>query len=156
MKIKLIQVGKSEDSFVSDGIATFKDRTLRYARVEENIVKCPVSASKQGLVHQKIAEGREIMDNIFESDYLVLLDEKGRQYDSKEFALKIEKWRNNSIKNLVFCIGGPFGFSDEVYKRANETISFSKFTFSHQLIRILFWEQLYRAHTILKGEKYHH
>src|SRR5574344_2156394 len=106
--------------------------------------------------NQKKAEGEKILPLIDSTDSLVLLDEQGLGFTSRKFANFIEKQQIASVKNLIFLIGGPYGFSEEVYKRANNKISLSEMTFSHQIIRLLFAEQLYRAFTIINNESYHH
>ncbi|MFN6039526.1 MAG: 23S rRNA (pseudouridine(1915)-N(3))-methyltransferase RlmH [Bacteroidota bacterium] len=154
--MKFIQIGKTDESYLSEGIANYKSRMKHYQNIEEITINIPRKSLNQGVDMQKKAEGVELFKLLSENDYLILLDERGDQLTSIELAKKIERFNNNSLKSLVFCIGGAFGFSEEVYLRSNEKISFSKFTFSHQMIRLLFWEQVYRAHTIIKREKYHH
>lgn len=105
---------------------------------------------------QKMAEGDEILKRIERSDHFVLLDEKGKNYSSISFAQFLQKKMNSGLKNLIFAIGGPYGFSDAVYERANGKISLSAMTFSHQMVRLFFIEQVYRGFTILKNEPYHH
>ena len=105
---------------------------------------------------KKIEEGKKILPELSKDNVVILLDDKGVEYTSEGFAAFIQNKQNSSIKNLVFIIGGPYGFSEEIYKRANFKLSLSKLTFSHQMIRLFFAEQLYRAFTILGGEKYHH
>ena len=156
MKVKLIQVGKTEEDYLERGIQIYTKRLKHYINIEEITVKTPSNAAKQGGIVQKQAEGEEILKHLAPGDKFILLDEKGKEYSSVEFARFMESTGNASVKNLVFCIGGPFGFSDEVYKRAEGKLSLSRMTFSHQMIRLFFWEQLYRAYTILRGEKYHH
>ena len=156
MKIKLIQIGKTDESFISTGVTIYKERLQHYQRIEELTLKGPAIAAKQGVEIQKDAEGKGILKSVSDSDYLILLDEKGKQLTSVELANFFEKFSFSTTKTVVFCIGGAFGFSDAVYARADEKLSFSKFTLSHQMIRLFFWEQIYRAHTIIKREKYHH
>ena len=105
---------------------------------------------------QKQAEGNEILKRITNSETLILLDEKGKNYTSEKFSEFLQKKMNSGLKNLVFVIGGPYGFSEEIYDRANGKISLSSMTFSHQMVRLFFVEQLYRAFTILRNEPYHH
>ncbi|HWB61972.1 MAG TPA: 23S rRNA (pseudouridine(1915)-N(3))-methyltransferase RlmH, partial [Chitinophagales bacterium] len=104
----------------------------------------------------KVKEGEMILKKIGPTDYVVLLDEKGKEFTSLQWAAQIEGLFNQSLKNLVYIVGGAYGFSDELYNRANAKLSLSKMTFSHQIIRVIFMEQLYRAFTIIKGEPYHH
>lgn len=155
MKVKLIIIGKTDQEYLKQGIAIYVDRLKHYldfAIVELNIK----NLKSLPIEEQKRLEGRLILDNIISSDYLVLLDEVGREYNSVEFSKFIQKQLNGGVKNVTFVVGGPFGFSDEVYDRANTKLSLSRMTFSHQMVRLFFVEQLYRAMTILKGEKYHH
>lgn len=105
---------------------------------------------------QKLEEARLVMEALKPDDTLILLDERGKELSSMAFATFLEQKQNSSVKRLVFLIGGPFGFDDKLYTRANGKLSLSKLTFSHQMVRLFFTEQLYRAYTILKGEKYHH
>jgi 23S rRNA (pseudouridine1915-N3)-methyltransferase len=156
MKVKLLQVGKTEETYLDTGVNDYKKRLKHYANTEEITIKSPANAAKQGAEAQKMAEGKEILKNLTAGERLVLLDENGREYSSREFAAYVEKAGVAGIKNLVFVIGGPFGFSEEVYAKADAKISLSRMTFSHQMVRLFFWEQLYRAFTIIKGEKYHH
>jgi 23S rRNA (pseudouridine1915-N3)-methyltransferase len=155
MKISLICMSKTSFSFLREGIELYKNRIVRYTKFE--IIEIP--DKKQGgnePVTIVKREGEALLSKISDSDFLVLLDEKGKHISSEEIAGFIEGKMNQSVKHLVFVIGGAFGFSDAVYKRANASLSLSKLTFSHQLVRLIFMEQLYRAFTIMKGEPYHH
>lgn len=119
-----------------------------------NLVEVESGKGDESQIRKK--ESESILKRVGEKDVLALLDEKGKEFSSVEFAKTVSHYQNISTKNLVFVIGGAYGFSDEVYKRANLKMALSKMTFPHQLVRIIFLEQLYRAFTILKGEKYHH
>ena len=155
MKTELIQVGKTVDRHFMAGIEDYTGRVSHYMPFGITTVaelKNTKSLSEQ---QQKDKEGEMILKLMKPSDYVVLLDERGREMTSVDFAGWIEKQRHAS-RRLVFVIGGPYGFSSEVYARADMKISFSKMTFSHQMIRLIFVEQLYRACTIIKGEPYHH
>ena len=155
MKIKLIVIGKTDDSYLKDGIAKYTSRLkhyIDYELIELNDVKV---GKKLNVNLQKEAEGKEILKLISKSDFVVLLDEKGKEYNSVGFSDFIQK-RMNTGMNLTFVIGGPFGFSEEVYTQSNQKIALSQMTFSHQMVRLFFVEQIYRSFTILKGEKYHH
>ena len=156
MKITLLVVGKINEKYLNEGISLFEKRLQRYINFSFNIIPDLKNISKLTFDEQKIKEGIQIIEKIDEKDFVVLLDEKGKHFKSLDFADFIVKKQNASIKNLVFIVGGPYGFSDTVYKRANEKISLSSMTFSHQMVRLFFVEQLYRAHTIIKGEPYHH
>ena len=131
-------------------------KIVHKARFEETIIpdiKNPKNISKSEL---KNREGNLILSKIDNSDQVVLLDDKGKMFSSIDFSSYLSEKMNRSTKSLVFVVGGAFGFSDAVYQRANNKLSLSKMTFSHQMVRLIFKEQLYRAFTILKGEKYHH
>ena len=156
MKIRLIQVGKTTDSYLTNGIEKYKQRISRY--ISFDIITIPElkNTKKLSKEQQKQQEGELIIKKLLPSDNIVLLDENGKMYNSVQFANFIEKHMIQSTKQLVFIIGGPYGFSEEIYKKAIYRISLSAMTFSHQLIRLLFLEQLYRAHTIIKNEPYHH
>lgn len=155
MRIKLICIGKTTDDYLKDGIGKFCGRIKHYANLE--IVEYPeIKGTGKSAEKMKEEEGKLIMSKIDKSDYLILLDENGNHFTSVEFAQQLQNKMNRSLSSVVFLVGGPFGFSQEIYARANEKISLSKMTFSHQMVRLVFVEQLYRAFTILKGEKYHH
>lgn len=155
MKIELIVVGKNSDKNLMAAIADYAERIGHYSAFSISVVETLKNAKNLSHDMLKQQEGERIMKHIAPQDTVVLLDERGTERRSMEFAAWIEK-KQLSTKKLVFIIGGAFGFSDEVYKRANEMISLSKMTFSHQMVRLFFVEQLYRAFTILKGENYHH
>ena len=156
MKILLLQVDKTQDSYLMEGIGVYTKRLKNYTQLEVLTINVPKNVRQRSVSEQKTEEAKLIFEHIDSNDVLLLLDENGREYTSVEFSEFIAKKQNASVKRLVFLIGGPFGFSDKIYERANAKISFSKMTFSHQMIRLFFTEQLYRAYTILKGEKYHH
>jgi len=156
MKLKLIVVGKSAFDFVREGELVYEKRLVHYLPFEKFIVpdiKNPKNLSTEEL---KKKEGELILSKITNQDFLVLMDENASQFSSTNFASWIEQKVNEGTRSMVFVIGGAFGFSKEVYERSNQLISLSKMTFSHQLVRVIFLEQLYRAQTIMKGEPYHH
>ena len=155
MKTLLIQVGKTVNKHFQAGISDYVERIGHYMPFE--VVTIPDLKNTQSLSEeqQKQLEGEQILKQLQPSDTVVLLDEHGREYRSIEFARWLEQKRNTA-RRLVFVIGGPYGFSQEVYARANEQLSLSKMTFSHQMIRLTFTEQVYRACTIIRGEPYHH
>lgn len=155
MKIKLITIGKTDEEYLQLGIAKYVNRLKHYVSFEIISLNDVKIGSKPDFKIQKEKEGKMVLDKIQQSDVVVLLDEKGKSLSSILFADFIQK-KMNSIPSMVFVIGGPFGFSEEVYQRANFKVSLSAMTFSHQMIRLLFVEQLYRAFTIIRGEKYHH
>jgi 23S rRNA (pseudouridine1915-N3)-methyltransferase len=155
MKTVLILVGKTTDKHFQAGISDYAGRITHYMPFD--IVTIPELRQTKSLSEeqQKAAEGELILKQIQPSDTVVLLDEHGREWRSIEFARWLEQKRNTA-RRLIFVIGGPYGFSPAVYARANEQLSLSKMTFSHQMIRLVFTEQVYRACTIIKGEPYHH
>ena len=155
MKTLLILVGKTTDKHFQAGITDYVERIGHYMPFE--LVTIPELKNTKHLTEeqQKVMEGELILRLLQPSDTMVLLDEHGHEFRSIEFAQWMEQKRNTA-RRLVFVIGGPYGFSKEVYARANEQLSLSKMTFSHQMIRLVFTEQIYRACTIIKGEPYHH
>ena len=155
MKDKLIVVGKTNVNYLKDGESEYDQRIKHYVNFEQLIISYVKNAKNLSTAQLKNKEGEQILSKINTSDFVVLLDEKGKQFSSKEFSNFLNKKNLTSTKYLVFIIGGAFGFSDEVYQRADYKLSLSKMTFTHQMIRMVFKEQLYRALTILKGEKYH-
>ena len=155
MKIRLLVVGKTKEKLVEEGIKEYLKRLTRYTSFEIEVIPDAKVSNKMSSNEVKQLEGKEILKKLG-SDILVLLDEKGKEFTSVAFSQWIEKHQLNSTKQITFLIGGAFGFSDEVYKRASSKIALSKMTFTHQMIRLIFIEQVYRAFTIIKGEKYHH
>lgn len=156
MKICLIVIGKSDEEYLQKGLGIFLKRIPHYIVFEMKIIADIKNSKNLSEEQQKEKEGELILQQIISSDELILLDEHGLDASSIEFARFLEKRMLSGIKRLVFLIGGPYGFSENVYSRANGKISLSKMTFSHQMVRLIFVEQLYRAFTILKGEPYHH
>ncbi|WP_100616127.1 23S rRNA (pseudouridine(1915)-N(3))-methyltransferase RlmH [Confluentibacter citreus] len=156
MTIKLLAIGKTDDKDLKSLIEVYANRLSYYINFQLDIIPDIKNAKNLSETQQKIKEGELILGKISNTDVLILLDENGKQYDSVGFSEYLQKYMNSGIKQLVFVIGGPYGFSDEVYNKANGKISLSKMTFSHQMIRLFFTEQLYRGFTILKNEPYHH
>ena len=156
MKIHLINTGKTSEKHVKDGIDVYLKRIINYISFE--VIDLPEikNSKKMTFDKQKELEGIAILKKVENTDYIIVLDEKGLEYDSQEFANHIQKIMNRGVKNLIFITGGPFGFSKQIYDRAQERISLSRMTFPHQLVRLIFTEQLYRALTILNNEPYHH
>ena len=156
MKFCLLVVGKTASSFMSKGIEEYKSRVNRYVGFE--IISISDLKSTRGLTEmkKKKKEGEMLLASLTPSDTVILLDEKGREYTSREFADFQASMMNRGVKRLVYVIGGPYGFSQKVYDRADGKISLSRMTFSHEMARLFFCEQLYRAMTILRGEPYHH
>lgn len=156
MKITFILNGKTEDDYIIKGFAVYEQRLKHYISFETIVIPALKNTKALSIEQQKQKEGELIFKNIQSSDKLILLDENGKEYNSVNFSGFIQQQMNSGIKNCVFVVGGPYGFSGDIYKRANEKISLSKMTFSHQMVRLFFAEQLYRAMTILKNEPYHH
>tara|TARA_X000000950_G_scaffold228587_1_gene276147 strand:+ start:80 stop:553 length:474 start_codon:yes stop_codon:yes gene_type:complete len=156
MKIKLIVVGKTNTAYLKTGENEYENRLKHYCKFSEQIIPDIKNARNLSKKELKEKEGRLILDSLKNSDYVILLDDKGITLSSIEFSEFTNQKMESSANELVFIVGGAFGFSKSVYQRANTKLSLSKMTFSHQMVRMIFKEQLYRAFTILKGEKYHH
>lgn len=156
MKICLYVIGKTDFSFVNTGTEEYFKRIKRYVNFSYIVIKDIKVTKNIDNLKQKQLEGERIIASLSDNEVVVLLDENGKEMSSKDFAGFIQKQMNQSVKKLVFIIGGAYGFSDEVYKRANYKISLSQMTFSHQIIRLIFAEQLYRAYSIINNEPYHH
>ena len=156
MKITLLTVGKTDKDWVRQGLDIYVSRLKHY--VPFSITEIPELKNVSALTKEQIKtrEGELILKNIRNTDDVILLDERGKEYTSREFANYLDRKMVTVAKNIVFIIGGPYGFSQEMYDRANEKLSLSKMTFSHEMIRLFFVEQIYRAMTILRGEPYHH
>ena len=156
MKIVLVVVGKTNEKYLIEGISDYQKRLKHYAKfqiVEISNIKNAKNFSEIELIKK---EGEMILKQINTSDYLVLLDDKGNNFSSPSFAEKLQQWMISGKKRLIFVVGGAYGFSQQVYDRGNEKLSLSKMTFSHQMVRLFFVEQLYRGYTILNNEPYHH
>ena len=155
MRINLICIGKTDDKEISRLIQYYQNRLPKHWNFE--ITEIPDVKNAKNLSPEllKKEEGKLFLMLTENSDHVVLLDEKGKQFTSREFAAKIDNWMNSSIKKISFFIGGAYGFSEEIYQRANEKMSLSKMTFTHQMIRLFFVEQIYRADQILQGKPYH-
>ncbi len=156
MKVKFICIGKTGKVFLEAGEKEYLDRLKHYVSIERIEIPDLKNAKNLTIPQIKELEGKEILSKTQQGDQLILLDENGNQYSSVAFSQFIQQKFNSGGKNLVFVVGGAYGFSEAVYAAANGKISLSKMTFSHQMIRMIFFEQLYRAMTILKGEPYHH
>lgn len=156
MNIKLIAVGKTDNPALQQLISTYEKRLSYYINFELQLLPDIKNSKSLSEEQQKIKEGELILSYVEPSHHLILLDERGKEYTSIAFADELQKKINTGIKQLTFVIGGPYGFSQAVYQRSNSKLSLSKLTFSHQMIRLFFVEQLYRAFTILRNEPYHH
>ena len=156
MKISLLVVGKTVHSYLNQGIDEYTKRISRYCPFSIQYIADAKTTKSLSQEQQKQLEGGNIAAALDKSDYVVLLDEHGKEFTSVDFSTYIERKMQSVPKRLVFIIGGPYGFSKEIYGRANEKISLSKMTFPHDLIRLVFTEQLYRAFSIIHHEPYHH
>ena len=156
MNIKLIAVGKTDNPALQQLISTYEKRLSYYINFELQLLPDIKNSKSLSEEQQKIKEGELILSYVEPSHHLILLDERGKEYTSIAFGDELQKKMNTGIKQLTFVIGGPYGFSQAIYQRANSKLSLSKLTFSHQMIRLFFVEQLYRAFTILRNEPYHH
>lgn len=149
-------IGKTDESYLQEGIAVYITRIGKYLPFEMLVLPDLKQRKTLSIDQQKQMEGEKILSVISATDHLVLLDENGKHFNSRSFALYVQKHMNAGLKKLIFVVGGPYGFSEEVYQRANGKLSLSAMTFSHQMVRLVFTEQLYRAMTILRNEPYHH
>ena len=156
MKIKLLAIGKTDDKNLIQLIDNYQKRLQHYIKFELDIIPDIKNVKHLSEKQQKEKEGDLILGKLQPTDQLVLLDDKGKMFTSIEFSSYLQKKMNSGIKQLVFVIGGPYGFSEAVYKKSQGKVSLSKMTFSHQMIRLFMVEQLYRGFTILKNEPYHH
>lgn len=156
MKITLLAVGKTDDSRIEQLTKMYVDRLQHYINFELEIIPDLKKTKNLSEDQQKNEEGKLILSKLEKSDFVTLLDEKGKKYSSLQFAELINKRSVSGLKRLVFVIGGPYGFSPDVYSRSNSKLSLSDMTFSHQMVRLFAVEQVYRAFTILKNEPYHH
>lgn len=156
MKITLLVTGKTEEKYLIEGIDKYLSRLKHYIGFSMVVIPELKNTKNLSEAQQKAKEAELILKQVNNADLLILLDEKGKKYTSVLFSNYLNKQMIGSIQHLIFVIGGPYGFDDSVYKRANGSMSLSDMTFSHQMVRLFFVEQLYRAFSILKGEPYHH
>lgn len=156
MKIELAVIGKTSIGYLKQGIDEYIKRLKHYVPFEIKYIDDIKNTKNISEDQQKRTEGAKILSLLDKSDFVVLLDEHGKEYTSIQYSSYIQKRMLSGAKKVVFVIGGPYGFSQEVYDRANDKISFSKMTFNHEMIRLIFMEQLYRAYTIINHEPYHH
>ncbi len=155
MKITLLTIGQTDDPWLRDAIGAYMQRINRYTGFGIHHIPTPKKWNSLSAVQRKEQEGKLLLEQMQESDFVVLLDEKGKVFNSVQFAGFIQERMNRSTRKLMFIVGGPWGFSPEVYRKAQMKLSLSAMTFSHQMVRLFFTEQLYRAFTILKNEPYH-
>jgi 23S rRNA (pseudouridine1915-N3)-methyltransferase len=156
MQIKLLAIGKTDNKNLQVLIDDYQKRLSFYIKFDFELIPDLKEAKNLSEEQQKVKEGQLILQKLQAGDHLILLDENGKSYSSEVFSEFIQKKMNSGLKTLVFVIGGPYGFSEEVYQKAIGKVSLSSMTFSHQMIRLFFVEQLYRAFTILRNEPYHH
>ncbi|MDR0560688.1 MAG: 23S rRNA (pseudouridine(1915)-N(3))-methyltransferase RlmH [Prevotellaceae bacterium] len=156
MTVKFIAVGKIDAEYLREAVSIYKNRLMHYVPFELICIPDIKNAGKLSENQLKIREGENILETLKTGDEIILLDEKGETFSSPEFATFISKKINSGTKRLVFIAGGAYGFSEEMYKKASTTVSLSRMTFNHQMVRLVFIEQLYRAFTIIRGEPYHH
>ncbi len=156
MNIKLLAIGKTDNKALQSLIDDYTKRLSFYVKFELEIIPDIKNVKNMSEIQQKEKEGELILSKITPTDQLILLDENGSTFSSVKFSDYLQKKMNSGVKTLVFVIGGPYGFSDEVYKKSQGKVSLSEMTFSHQMVRLFFIEQLYRGFTILRNEPYHH
>lgn len=156
MKICLLVIGKTDAAYIRTGIEEYEKRMGKYVNYEMKVLPDIKNSKHMSEGIQKEKEGELIREQLQAGDFVVLLDERGKQFSSVEFSAYVAQKMQAGIKRMVFIIGGPYGFAEKIYERGNDKISLSKMTFSHQMVRMIFIEQLYRAMTIWKGEPYHH
>lgn len=156
MKITLLAVGKTEEKYLNEGIDKYLGRLKHYINFSFVIIPDIKNTKNLTDAQQKNKEADLILKQMGNSDVVILLDEKGKKYTSVNFASYLNKQMIGSVQHVVFVIGGPYGFDERLYQRSNGSISLSDMTFSHQMVRLFFVEQVYRAFSILKGEPYHH
>jgi 23S rRNA (pseudouridine1915-N3)-methyltransferase len=155
MKVVLIVIGDNEDAYLAKGFELYEKRLNHYLSFETQLIPTLKNKAKNREAAMQ-AEAKEILKKLTPTDLLILLDDKGKEYTSEGLAKQMQNFLNMPGKRMVFLVGGAFGFSPEIYQRANHKLSLSKLTFNHQMARLFFLEQLYRSMTILKGEPYHH
>ncbi len=156
MRMVLLSVGKPNEKYVNEGITDFTNRICKYFKVEWQLIGAPKNAASMSELELKKSEATLILQNILKDDFLVLLDERGKSMGSPDLANFLQQRANESTKRIIFLIGGAFGIDPEIGKRADYTWSLSKLVFPHMLVRLILAEQIYRACTILRNEKYHH
>jgi len=156
MKIKLLSIGKTDNKQLIKLIDEYQNRLKHYIKFDMEIIPDIKYIKKISIIQQKKMEGELILSKLKNTDQMILLDDKGKDFTSIQFSKYLQKKMNSGIKQLVLVVGGPYGFSEAVYEKAIDKVSLSKMTFSHQMVRLFIVEQLYRGYTILKNEPYHH
>lgn len=155
MKIEFWYIGKTNEAYLKEGMAIFEKRIQRYLKLETVLITDVKNAKNLKGKEVKQKEGEKILAKLSQGDFLILLDEKGKEFTSVQFANFMNKQLLQSHHKIIFLVGGAYGFSEAVYQRANQKLGLSKMTFSHQMVRLFFLEQFYRAMTILRNEPYH-
>lgn len=156
MEITLIVIGKTNAKYLIEGLDEYTRRLKHYITYNINILPDIKNTKNLTEEQQKETEGKLILNALKPGDFIVLLDERGKEFSSMQFSDYLQRKMNSGLRRLVFVVGGPYGFSKDVYNKADENLSLSKMTFSHEMIRLFFTEQIYRAMTIIRGEPYHH
>lgn len=156
MKIQFWALGKNHEPYIKEGVEDFTNRISRYIPIKWNIIPAPRNAGVLKEFDLKKKEASSVLDSLQKDDYLIILDEKGKQFSSESLSVFLQARTNDSHKQLIFLIGGAYGTDETVFHRANHIWSLSQLTFPHQLVRLILAEQIYRACTILRNEKYHH
>lgn len=156
MEITLIVIGKTNAKYLIEGLDEYTRRLKHYISYNINILPDIKNTKNLSEEQQKETEGKLILNALKPGDFIVLLDERGKEFSSMQFSDYLQRKMNSGLRRLVFIVGGPYGFSKDVYNKADEKLSLSKMTFSHEMIRLFFTEQIYRAMTIIRGEPYHH
>lgn len=156
MKITLLCIGKTDEKYLEEGILKYTKRLIHYIKFQLQVIPDIKNVKNLNESQQKEREGEAILKYVVATDTLILLDEGGKSFDSVQFSEMLERHMVGNTQHMIFVIGGPYGFSEAVYGRANSKISLSKMTFSHQMVRLFFVEQLYRGFSIMRGEPYHH
>ncbi|MCD6067420.1 MAG: hypothetical protein K0S33_2246 [Bacteroidetes bacterium] len=156
MKITLLQIDKTDQPWVAEGFELYEKRLKHYIPFAVQTIVFPKANRNKSFEQQKKEEGVLLLKELEKFDHIILLDEKGKSFTSKNFSEQLNKQSLSGKKHICYVIGGPYGFDESIYAKAQDKISLSEMTFSHQMVRVFFVEQLYRAFSILKGEKYHH
>lgn len=156
MQIKLLCIGKTQSSHIQAGINEYVKRIHKYCKFEVGIIADVKNAANLNELQRKTEEGKLLLSNITPGDFVILLDEKGKTYTSEQFSEQWQNWFNRGPKQIVVVVGGPYGFSEAVYKASQAKVSLSSMTLTHEMVRLFFVEQLYRSFTIIKNEPYHH
>jgi 23S rRNA (pseudouridine1915-N3)-methyltransferase len=156
MRLSLLCISKTTEKYLQEGIAIYENRLQHYCKYQRIEIPDLKNSKNLSFDQQKQKEAELLLAKISNTDFVVLLDENGKEFSSMQLSKELTKWMNQSISHVVFVIGGPYGFDQSLYERANLKISLSKLTFSHQMVRLFFTEQVYRAFSIIKGEPYHH